>query len=38
MKYETLKGYSDEDFRRITGVKRVTFVKVFTCQIIKSVV
>ena len=27
MKYETLKGYSDEDFRRITGVKRVTFGK-----------
>ena len=27
MKYETLKSYSDEDFRRITGVKRVTFEK-----------
>ena len=27
MKYETLKGYSDEAFRRITGVKRVTFGK-----------
>jgi hypothetical protein len=27
MKYETLKSYSDEEFRRITGVKRVTFEK-----------
>ena len=27
MKYETLKSYSDEQFRRITGVKRTTFEK-----------
>jgi hypothetical protein len=27
MKYETLKSYSDEEFRRITGVKRTTFEK-----------
>jgi len=27
MKYETLTGYSDEKFRRITGVKRLTFEK-----------
>jgi hypothetical protein len=27
MKYETLKSYSDEEFRRITGVKRATFEK-----------
>ena len=27
MKFETLVGYSDEKFRRITGVKRVTFEK-----------
>ena len=27
MKYETLKTYSDEQFRRITGVKRTTFEK-----------
>ena len=27
MKYETLKSYSNEEFRRITGVKRVTFEK-----------
>ena len=27
MKYETLKKYSDEQFRRITGVKRATFEK-----------
>ena len=27
MKYETLASYSDEKFRRITGVKRVTFEK-----------
>jgi len=27
MKYETLKNYSDEKFRRITGVKRMTFEK-----------
>jgi len=27
MKYETIKEYSDEDFRRITGVKRKTFTK-----------
>ena len=26
-KYETLKGYKDEEFRRITGVKRATFFK-----------
>ena len=25
MKYETLQSYSDEQFRRITGVKRATF-------------
>ncbi len=27
MKYETLKNYSDEKIRRITGVKRKTFEK-----------
>ena len=27
MKFETLVGYSDEKFRRITGVKRTTFEK-----------
>ena len=27
MKYENLKSYSDEQFRRITGVKRATFEK-----------
>jgi hypothetical protein len=27
MKYETLVSYPDEKFRRITGVKRVTFEK-----------
>jgi hypothetical protein len=27
VKYEVLVGYSDEKFRRITGVKRVTFEK-----------
>jgi hypothetical protein len=27
MKYETLKSYSDEQFRRITGIKRTTFEK-----------
>jgi hypothetical protein len=27
MKYEKLKEYSDEQFRRITGVKRTTFEK-----------
>jgi len=27
MKYETIKGYSEEKFRRITGVKRETFAK-----------
>jgi hypothetical protein len=27
LKFETLVGYSDEKFRRITGVKRVTFEK-----------
>jgi len=27
MKYETLRSYSDEPFRRITGVKRPTFEK-----------
>ena len=27
MKYETIKGYSKEKFRRITGVKRETFEK-----------
>ena len=27
MKYETLQSYSDEQFRRITGVKRATFEK-----------
>ena len=27
MKYETLKNYNDEQFRRITGVKRTTFEK-----------
>jgi len=27
MKYETLKNYSDEQFRRITGVRRTTFEK-----------
>jgi 5-methylcytosine-specific restriction endonuclease McrBC regulatory subunit McrC len=27
VKFETLVGYSDEKFRRITGVKRVTFEK-----------
>jgi len=27
MKWETIKGYKDEDFRRITGVKRETFAK-----------
>lgn len=27
MKYENIKSYSDEQFRRITGVKRTTFEK-----------
>ena len=27
MKYEDLKGYKDEEFRRLTGVKRITFEK-----------
>jgi hypothetical protein len=27
MKYKTLEGLSDEDFRRLTGVKRSTFEK-----------
>ena len=27
MKYETMQGYSDTKFRRITGVKRKTFAK-----------
>jgi len=27
MKYETIKDYTDEKFRRITGVKRTTFIK-----------
>ena len=27
MKYETLKSYSNEQFRRITGVKRTTYEK-----------
>jgi hypothetical protein len=27
MKFENIKGYHDEEFRRITGVKRVTFEK-----------
>jgi hypothetical protein len=27
MKYEKIQGYKDEDLRRITGVKRETFVK-----------
>jgi hypothetical protein len=27
MKYETIETYSDEDFRRITGIKRTTFYK-----------
>lgn len=28
MKYEILANYSDEDFRRITGIKRNTFEKI----------
>ena len=27
MKYENLKEFKDEDFRRLTGVKRATFEK-----------
>jgi len=27
MKYELIKGYTDETFRRVTGTKRVTFDK-----------
>ena len=27
MKFENIKGYRDEEFRRITGVKRTTFEK-----------
>lgn len=27
MKYETLKGFKEEEFRRLTGVKRATFEK-----------
>jgi uncharacterized Fe-S cluster-containing radical SAM superfamily protein len=27
MKFENIKGYCDEEFCRITGVKRVTFEK-----------
>jgi hypothetical protein len=27
MKYEIIKSYSDEQFRRITGIKRTTFAK-----------
>jgi hypothetical protein len=34
MKYETLVGYSDEKFRRITGVKRVAFEKM--AEILRS--
>jgi len=29
MKYENIKGYSETKFRRITGVKRATFEKMF---------
>ncbi|MDR2708072.1 MAG: IS5/IS1182 family transposase, partial [Nitrososphaerota archaeon] len=28
MKFENIKGYRDEEFRRITGVKRATFEKI----------
>jgi len=34
MKYEILKCYSDEQFRRITGVKRATFEKML--EILRS--
>jgi len=27
MKYENIKNYSEEDFRRVTGVKKSTFTK-----------
>jgi len=27
MKFENIKSYRDEEFRRITGVKRATFEK-----------
>jgi len=27
MKYELIKGYADEEFRRVTGTKRATFAK-----------
>jgi hypothetical protein len=30
VKYENIQGYSDEQFRRITGVKRTTFEKMLT--------
>jgi hypothetical protein len=30
MKYENIQNYSDEQFRRITGVKRETFEKMLT--------
>ncbi|MDR2699681.1 MAG: hypothetical protein LBC12_02540 [Nitrososphaerota archaeon] len=30
MKYENIQNYSDEQFRRITGVKRSTFEKMLT--------
>lgn len=30
MKYEILKGFKDEEFRRLTGVKRTTFEKMLT--------
>ena len=30
MKYENIQDYSDEQFRRITGVKRTTFEKMLT--------
>ena len=35
MKYEKIEGYTEENFRRITGVKRETFNKIV--EIVKKV-
>lgn len=28
MRYDKLQGYGDEEFRRLTGIKRQTFIKI----------
>ena len=35
MKYEKIEGYTEDNFRRITGVKRETFKKMV--EIVKKV-